>query len=78
MANLVDLYTVYRILRKLTMPFDQWDAYKLGVIDADGNVLKKRDERNTEAEKDSLSPLDVMILNLKKIYEYLMMMQRNE
>ena len=52
MANLVDLYTVYRILRKLTMPFDQWDAYKLGVIDADGNVLKKRDERNTEAEKD--------------------------
>jgi hypothetical protein len=71
MANLVDLYTVYRILRKLTMPFDQWDAYKLGVIDADGNVLKKRDERNTEAEKDSLSPLDVMILNLKKILEKL-------
>jgi hypothetical protein len=71
MANLVDLYTVYRILRKLTTPFDQWDAYKQGVIDADGNILKKRDERNTEAEKDSLSPLDLMALNLKKILEKL-------
>lgn len=71
MANLVDLYTVYRILRKLTTPFDQWDAYKQGVIDADGNILKKRDERNTEAEKESLSPLDVMTLNLKRIIEKL-------
>ncbi|NBV27518.1 hypothetical protein EBS02_00635 [bacterium] len=71
MANLVDLYTVYRILRKLTTPFDQWDAYKQGVIDADGNVLKKKEERTTEAEKESLSPLDVMTLNLKKILERL-------
>jgi len=67
MANLVDLYIVYRILRKLTTPFDQWDAYKQGVIDAEGNIIKKPDDRNTEAEKESLSTLDVLILNLKKI-----------
>lgn len=67
MANLVDLYIVYRIIRKLTTPFEEWEAYKQGVIDAEGNVIKKSDDRNTEAEKNSLTTLDVMILNLKKI-----------
>lgn len=67
MANLVDLYTVYRILRKLTTPFEEWDAYKEGVIDAEGNIIKKPDDRVTQDQRDSLSPLDVLILNLKKI-----------
>ena len=67
MANLVDLYIVYRILRKLTTPFDQWDAYKQGVIDAEGNVIKKPEDRTTLDQKDSLTTLDVLILNLKKI-----------
>ena len=67
MANLVDLYIVYRILRKLTTPFDQWEAYKEGVIDAEGNIIIKPDDRTTLAQKDSLTTLDVLILNLKKI-----------
>ena len=67
MANLVDLYIVYRILRKLTMPFDQWEAYKEGVIDGEGNIIIKPDDRNTFAQKESLTTLDVLILNLKKI-----------
>ena len=67
MANLVDLYIVYRILRKLTTPFDQWDAYKQGVIDAEGNVIKKPEDRTTLDQKESLTPLDTLILNLKKI-----------
>jgi hypothetical protein len=67
MTNLVDLYIVYRILRKLTTPFDQWEAYKEGVIDAEGNIIIKPDDRTTLAQKDSLTTLDVLILNLKKI-----------
>lgn len=67
MANLVDLYIVYRILRKLTTPFDQWDAYKQGVIDAEGNIIMKPDDRVKQDQRDSLTMLDVLILNLKKI-----------
>lgn len=67
MANLVDLYIVYRILRKLTTPFDQWDAYKQGVIDAEGNIIKKPEDRTTLDQKESLTTLDTLILNLKKI-----------
>lgn len=67
MANLVDIYLVYRILRRLTQPFTEWEAYKLGVIDAEGNILKKGDDRATMDEKDSLTKFDLLILKLKKI-----------
>jgi hypothetical protein len=64
---LVDLYLVYQFLRRLTTPFEDWDAYKLGVINADGNILKKKDQRKTQEEKDSLRTYDLMILKLKKL-----------
>lgn len=67
MANLVDLYLVYRILRLLTTPFDQWPAFKTGVIDAQGNILKKSSDRRTQAEMESLTMFDVLIMNLKKL-----------
>lgn len=69
MSSLVDLYLVYRILRKLTTPFNQWDAYKAGVIDKQGNILKKNNDRNTQIERQSFSKFDLMILKLKKLLE---------
>jgi hypothetical protein len=67
MANLVDLYIVYRILRRLTQPFTEWEAYKLGVIDAEGNILKKSNDRLKMDEKESFTKFDLMILKLKKL-----------
>lgn len=67
MANLVDLYLVYRILRQLTTPFDQWPAYKSGVIDSEGNILIASKDRRTQAQTDSLTLFDTLILNLKKL-----------
>lgn len=67
MANLVDLYIVYRILRLMTTPFDQWPAYKAGVIDGEGNIIKRSKDRLTQVEMESLTAFDVLILNLKKL-----------
>jgi hypothetical protein len=67
MANLIDLYIVYRILRKLTTPFTEWDAFKTGVIDAEGNLLKKSDQRRSQAEMDSYTPLDNLVAKLKRL-----------
>lgn len=63
----VDLFLVYQFLRRLTTPFIEWDAYKYGVIDKDGNILKDKNQRKTQDEKDSLKTYDIMILNLKKL-----------
>lgn len=67
MTNLVDIYLVYRILRRLTQPFTEWEAYKLGVIDAEGNILKKSNDRLKLNEKESFTKFDLMILKLKKL-----------
>lgn len=58
---------VYSFIRRLTTPFDQWEAYKQGVIDKDGNILKSKKERNTRAERESFGVFDLLILKLKKL-----------
>jgi len=64
---IVDLFLVYSFIRRLATPFTEWEAYKQGVIDADGNILKSKKERNTRAEKDSFGIFDLMILKLKRL-----------
>ena len=41
-------------------------AYKLGLIDKDGNLLVKRSELKNRNEKDALTYFDLIIINLKK------------
>jgi hypothetical protein len=65
--NLVDIYLVYRILRRLTQPFTEWEAYKQGVIDDEGNILKKFNDRLKVDEKESFTKFDLLILKLKKL-----------
>jgi len=67
MANLVDLYLVYRVLRQLTTPFENWEAYKTGVIDAEGNLIKKAYDRRTAEEQESFTKFDLLMLKLKKV-----------
>lgn len=63
----VDLFLVYQFVRKLTTPFEDWEAYKLGIIDEKGKVLRKRKTLGTSREKNAFGVFDVMILNLKKL-----------
>ena len=37
MGRAIDLFVTYRFLKLLTTPFEKQDAYKLGIIDKDGN-----------------------------------------
>jgi len=63
----VDLFMVYQFIRKLVKPFDEWEAYDLGIIDKDGNVLIKRKDLSTREQTKAFGVFDVMILNLKKL-----------
>lgn len=64
---LVDLFLVYQFIKRLATPFTEWEAYKQGVIDADGNILKKKSERKTRSEIESFRIFDLMILKLKRL-----------
>lgn len=66
-GSTVDAYIVYKFLRKLTTPFAKMDAYKLGIIDDKGKILRKRATFNKEAEFQAYTLLDRVVINLKKL-----------
>ena len=63
----IDLFVAYRFLRILTTPWEDQEAYKLGIIDKDGKLLRKRNTLKTDAEKKSFTLLHRLIFNLKRI-----------
>ena len=65
----VDLFLVYSFIKRLATPFEEWDAYKLGIIDERGNILKKRKELRTVKERNAWGKFDVMISKLKRLIE---------
>lgn len=76
MSRFFDAIVTYRILKKLSMPYTDMDAYKLGIIDANGNVLKKYRDLNTTDERDAYTILDRMIIRLRKIIHKVPQAQR--
>ena len=68
MANrAVDLVITYRVIKLLVTPFERQEAFKYGIIDKDGNVLRKFNTLKTTAEKKSYTMLHRFVFNLKRI-----------
>jgi hypothetical protein len=64
---IVDLFLVYQFIRRLATPFNEWEAYKLGIIDENGNILKKRKNLTLARERNAFGVFDLLVLNLKKL-----------
>ena len=62
---MIDLFFVYMFLKKLTTPFEKWDAFEHGIIDKNGKILRKKKDLKTIKERESWSKLDIMTLKLK-------------
>jgi ATP-dependent protease HslVU (ClpYQ) peptidase subunit len=68
MANrAVDLVITYRVIKLLATPFERQEAFKYGIIDKDGNVLRKFRTLKTTAEKKAYTMLHRFVFNLKRI-----------
>lgn len=67
MQQIVDIYIVYQIVKKITTPFEKTDAYKLGIIDAHGNVLRPRKTLSSK-EKNAWTWLDILTNNIKRAF----------
>lgn len=66
LGSYVTSFTMYKFIKDITTPFTQFEAYRLGVIDARGN---KKKEPLTEREKQAYSTYYQMIFNIKKIFD---------
>jgi|TARA_R110000744_G_scaffold80172_2_gene157372 hypothetical protein len=74
MGRAIDLFVTYRFLKLLTTPFDKVDAYKFGIIDNQGNRIKKPNSTKPAVElatselANSYTILHKLVFNIKKIF----------
>jgi len=66
-SRLVDTLITYRIIKLLVTPFENQEAFKQGIIDKDGKVLKRNRDLKTSAEKKTYTYLHRFVFNLKRI-----------
>ena len=70
MANrAVDLVITYRVVKLLATPFEKQEAFKYGIIDKEGKVLRKFRTLKTTAEKKAYTMLHRFVFNLKRILQ---------
>ena len=68
-SRAVDLLITYRIMKLLVTPFDKQEAFKYGIIDKQGKVLKPWRTISKTAEKQSYTMLHRFVFNLKRILQ---------
>ena len=78
MGRAIDLFVTYRFIKLLVTPFKNTDAYKLGIIDENGNRVMpppiggvrqtKPKSLNTTEEKNAYTILHKLVFNIKKIF----------
>jgi hypothetical protein len=66
MASATDLILIYQFIKRLTTPFNQTDAFELGLIDEKGKLLKKA---QTSEEKAAYGYFDRLVFNIKRLLE---------
>jgi hypothetical protein len=61
----------------LTTPFDQTDAYRLGIVDAQGKEIKPIAKLETNEEKEAYTYLHRLVFRLKRIINKVPMENKN-
>jgi hypothetical protein len=67
MGRAIDLFVTYRFIKLLTTPFEKTDAFKLGIIDKDGNRLPKKLYKIEE--RNAYTVLHKLVFNIKKLFQ---------
>ena len=69
MSRAVDLLITYRIMKILVTPFNKQEAFKYGIIDDKGKVLRPFRTISGTKEKQSYTILHRFVFNLKRILQ---------
>jgi len=64
----IDAWIVYRFIKILVTPWDEMDAFKLGVIDSAGKILVHTDKLN-DKQKPTYTLFHRLVFNIKRLIE---------
>ena len=67
-SELINAFTLYTFVRELTTPFTQTEAYRQGLIDESGDLMKKYSTLTAE-EKQIVTPFRKLVFKLKQLFE---------
>jgi len=65
----VNLFFIYKFLRILTTPWENTDAFKLGIIDENGTILRKKRTLLKIEEKEAYTIMHRLVWKLKRLME---------
>ncbi len=65
----IDAFITFRFLKLLVTPFDKTEAYRLGIIDKRGKVLRKYKTLERIEERQAYTILHRLVFNIKKLIE---------
>ncbi len=79
MGRAIDLFVTYRFIKLLVTPFKDTPAFKLGIIDENGNrirpqrdpvtnILPAMEKLRTTEQKNAYTILHKLVFNIKKIF----------
>ena len=66
-----NLATAYFFVKKMATPFKKTKAFKLGIIDEKGKILKQMKDLETDEERKAYTLLDRVIWNIKKLMSFI-------
>ena len=67
----LDMVVAYKLIKILSTPWEKQDAYKLGIIDKNGKVLKKKAQLSGGEEKAAYTVFHKIGWNIKRIFDRL-------
>lgn len=67
MSRIVDNLIAMKIVKMITQNFEDTEAFKLGIIDHQGNNIRKMNTLTTAQERDAYTYLNRLVFNMKKI-----------
>ena len=67
-SRTIDLLITYRVLKLLVMPWEKHEAFKRGIIDKKGNVLRKNRTLTDTKDKKSYTYLHRFVFNMKRLF----------
>ena len=65
--NTLNYIVLYKIIMRMITDIKDTKAFKLGIVDKKGKILRKRRTLKTKEEKNALTRLDIFVFNLKRI-----------
>ena len=68
-STAIDAFITFRFLKLLVTPFNKTEAFKLGIIDERGKVLKKYKTLERIEERQAYTILHRLVFNVKKLIE---------